>query len=548
MFYDPHSRLRNFSDAKFKGQFVWMDLEDALTRWPDREDALTATMAHESASLGQTFDDVPRLRWADPQRKRVRIVEMWTREAGGVYHSTFTKAGVLERMASPYMDEDGNPEDGFVFGSCYIDRDGNRFGVVKRWISLQDEINKRRSKAMHLVNSRQTFGNQLTGDKNKLKNELVKPDGHVELQGDAKFGEDFGVIPTSDMGQAQFELLQEAKQEIDTVGVNAAMSGTEQRVMSGRALMARQEQGQNELGPIFEWFRQWQLAVYRKVWNRVRQYWTAEKWIRVTDDERNVRFVGLNQPLTMGEAALENFKKQGVRVTPDMRQQIEQSPAMAQVVGVKNAVAEMDVDITVEAGPSTASLQIEQFQGLVELAKAGIPIPPTALIKASSIRNKDAILKEMQGEGMEDLPPEAVQAIGEARQRIAELEQALQEAQSGMAAKQLDAQSKRELAKLQIASAERIAAMNNETRANIAELTGAVSLMAKQVGVPDPLAKEVEKDIAEEPAEEKPDPVLMLAQAIAGMNRPKRKRMAIQAPSGEVYQGMVEDEGPEVMQ
>jgi hypothetical protein len=52
----------------------------------------------------------------------------------------------------------------------------------------------------------------------------------------------------------------------------------------------------------------------------------------------------------------------------------------------------------------------------------------------------------------------------------------------------------------------------------------------------------VEQDIAEEPVEEKPDPMMMLAQAISGMNQPKRKRMAIQAPSGEIYQGMVEDE------
>lgn len=546
IFYDPHSRKRNFSDAKYKGQFTWKDLDDALDDYPGKEDILNATMASESAVVGQTYDDIPRLRWADPKRKRVRIVEIWTKEGGKVFHTKYTKAGILKRIESPFVNDEGEPEDGFEFGSCYIDRDGNRFGVVRRWLSLQDEINKRRSKAMHLMSVRQTFGNALTGDKNKLKAELARPDGHVEMQGDAKFGEDFGVIPTTDMGTAQFQLLQEAKTEIDAVGVNAAMAGTETRAMSGRALMARQESGHNELGPIFDWFHSWQLAVYRKVWNRVRQFWTAEKWIRVTDDERNVRFVGLNKPITMGEQILENMKNQGVEVTPEMEQEAKSSPALQAIVGVRNNVQEMFVDITLDTVPATASLQIEQFQALADLAGKGVPIPPDALIEASSLRNKDKILDAMRG-GDSKNPAVMANKLQQAMQRVQELEQALKDAESGLAAKRLDAEVKLQLAEKQAESAERIAAMNNETRHDIAELTGAVQLMAKQVGVPDPLAKEVETDLAK-PEEEKPDPMQqtmqMLAEAIAMQSQPKRKRSTIQAPSGQVYQVLTEDEQP----
>jgi len=554
LFYDPHSRRRNFSDAKYKGQFIWKDLEDCLDEYPDHADILNSTMASESVASGQTYEDVPRLRWADPKRKRVRIVEIWTKEGGKVFHTKFTKAGILKRTESPFENEDGEADDGFVFGSCYVDRDGNRFGVVRRWLSLQDEINKRRSKAMHLMNMRQTFGNALSGDKNKLKSELSKPDGHVELQGDAKMGEDFGVIPTNDMADAQFQLLQEAKQEIDSVGVNAAMQGTEQRAMSGRALMVRDEQGKNELGPVFDWFAAWQLEVYRKVWCRVRQFWTAEKWVRVTDDERNIRFVGLNQPLTLGEKILEDMREKGVEVTPEMEQQAKESPALQQVVGVKNRVSEMDVDITLDSVPATASLQIEQFQALADLAGKGIPIPPDALIEASSIRNKDKILDAMRG-GDSKNPAVMAAKLKQAQQQLEEMAQRLQEAESGMAAKRMEVEakleqtaisesSKTQLAQMQIDSAERIAAMNNETRSNIAELTGAVSLMAKQVGVPDPLAKEVAEDLTGEEAQ--PDPmqqaVSLMAEYIAQSNKPKRKRSVIQAPSGQVYQVTTEDE------
>lgn len=428
MFGDEHSRMRNWSDAGHKGQFVWMDYDDAAQKYPGKEEALQATISAEPSTSGNTYEDIPRVRWADPKRKRVRIVEMWTLDGGKWFYNAFTKAGILERIESPYVDEDGNSDDGFVFGSCYIDRDGNRFGVVRRWISLQDEINKRRSKALHLMNVRQTFGNQMVGDKNKLRTELARPDGHIEMEGGAKFGEDFGIIPTTDMQAAQFNLLQEAKSEIDAVGVNAALSGNESRNMSGRALMARSEQGLNELGPVFDAFKQWQLDVYRKVWNRVRQFWTAEKWIRVTDDEKNVKFVGLNTPLTLGEQLLAEMKREGREITPEMEFQAANDPRMQMIVGTKNNVANLDVDLVIDDVPASASLQGEQFDALAKIAPNAAAMPPQlfeALIEASSLRNKEKILQKLKGEEKQ-LPPEVQQQMEQMQQALQELQGQLQ--------------------------------------------------------------------------------------------------------------------------
>lgn len=426
MFGDVHSRFKNWSDGNYKGQFLWMDYEDAERLYPGKEDVLESTLSNEPAT-SNTYDDVPRTRWADPKRKRVRIVEVWTKEGGTFFHTTFTKAGILERMETPYVNEDGEPDDGFVFGSCFIDRDGNRFGVVRRWLSLQDEINKRRSKALHLMNVRQTFGNQSVGDKNKLRQELARPDGHVEMEGGAKFGEDFGIIPTADMAAAQFQLLQEAKSEIDNVGVNAALSGTEQRSMSGRALIARSEQGLNELGPVFDAFRQFEHDIYRKVWNRIRQFWTKEKWVRVTDDEKHVKFVGLNQPMTLGEQLLEELRNQP-GVTPEQVQEAEMQaandPAMQTIVGVRNNVAQLDVDIVIDDVPASASLQGEQFDTLAKIAPQAGAMPPAlfeALIEASTLRNKDKIIEKLSGAAK--IPPQVQQQM----QQMGEMVQALQE-------------------------------------------------------------------------------------------------------------------------
>ncbi len=514
LFGDPHSRMRNWSDASYKGQFLWMDLDDALEKYPDASDTLESTLSSEPSASGDTYDDVPRTRWADPKRKRVRIVEMWTREKGEWFYTCFTKAGILERMPSPYKTSDGESVCGFVFGSCYIDRDGNRFGVVRNWISLQDEINKRRSKALHLLNVRQTYGNGLTGDKNKLRAELARPDGHVEMDGGAKYGEDFGIIPTNDMASAQFQLLQHATGEIDAVGVNAALSGNEQRNMSGRALIARSEQGLNELGPVFDAFTQWQHDVYRTVWGMIQQFWTGEKWVRVTDDEKNVKFVGLNQPITMGEQLLDEAKQQGQEITPQMQQQAKMDPRMQQVVGVRNSLAEMDVDIVIDDVPSSASLQGEQFETLAQIAPQAGSMPPKlfeALVMASSLRNKDQILKSLRGESDGEKPPQVVQL----EQQLQEMQQMMQLATKKME----ELQDKRrdtelshiaELAKLEIEEyakrTDRLKltapAMSPEQIQALVMQTVQQALMQQPMGADAPMAQEPSIDPGQDMAQE----------------------------------------------
>lgn len=479
MFFDPHSRRKDFSDAKYKGQFLWMDLEEAQRRWPDSASALDDTLTRETTGPGDTFDDVPKFRWADPKRRRVRIVSMWSYEDGKCFYRVFTRAGELESQESPYKDEDGKPVDGFVFGSCFVDRDGNRFGVVRRWISLQDEINKRRSKAMHLLSVRQVKAERgAVEDVNKARAELARPDGFIEFTP----GMAFDVLQNGDMAAAQFQLLQEAKGEIDAVGVNAALSGTEGRVMSGRALMARSEQGLNELGPVFDSFRRWQLQVYRRVWMCIRQFWTAEKWIRVTEDAGNVRFVGLNQPLTLGEQLLGELKQQGAQVTPEMEQQAKMDPRMQQVVGIRNNVGAMDVDIILDTVPATAALQAEQFQMLADMAGKGVPIPPQALIEASSLRDKQKILDAMGGK--QEIPPQVQQAMQESAQEIQQLRAALQEAQSGAQVEAIKQEGARMLQEMKDA-----AAYDRE------ELKGAIQLLSQKMQPPPVLAADVAQDM-----------------------------------------------------
>jgi hypothetical protein len=287
---------------------------------------------------------------------------------------------------------------------------------VWSWLDVQDEINKRASKHLHLVSVRQTFSTKGScQDPKVLKTELAKPDGHLEFD-TGEYGKDFGVIPTMDMAESQFRLLQEAKQEIDAVGVHAALSGAEGRDLSGKAISRLQEGSSTEIKPVLDALAQFNHRIYVAVWNRVKQFWTEEKWVRVTDDEDNLKWVGLNRKVTLRDQLQEQFG--------ELPPEIAQDPRLDTVVGVENKVAEMDVDIVVEDVPDTVTIQQEQFDALTAIFPA-IPdnMKPAAfemLIESSTVRNKSKFLEKLKGQ--DDPQAQAQQA------QLAEMQQQLEQA------------------------------------------------------------------------------------------------------------------------
>lgn len=388
MIWDPYSRERDFTDAKFLGLITWMDEGDVLSRWPEADRIVD--LAYASVSLSRAWDDRPRANvWADQKRKRIRVVQLYWKSEGAWQFGTFTRGGWLdEQRPSPYVDEDGKPECPLIFASGYVSRENHRYGAVRNLIDPQDEINLRHRKAVHLLSVRQVVAEQGAVDNvDVARRELAKPDGYIEVRPDSRFE----ISQTQDLSAGQAQLLQEAKSIFQTLGPNAALMGKQGASASGRAIALSQQGGAMEIGALLDVHRHWRRRVYRAIWNRIKQYWTAEKWVRVTDDERNIRFVGLNQPQTdeYGMPVIAGYDEMGQPV-----------PAL------QNDVTRMMVDIVVEEGPDVATLQIEQFEALAGLAKAGVPIPPDVLIQASTLRNKEQILERMKGAQGGPPPPD----------------------------------------------------------------------------------------------------------------------------------------------
>ncbi|MEX3972248.1 hypothetical protein [Paraburkholderia caribensis] len=415
LFYDPYSRQKDFSDARYLGIVIWEDRADALAAYPDASDVIESTL--NTGVMSDTYDDRPKyLRWSDNRRTRIRIVQMHFRVQNAWFITTFTRGGFLdEPMVSPYVDREDNPTRSLIMRSAYVDRENQRYGHVRDLISLQDEINKRRSKALHLMSVRQTFGNaQAIDDIDKAKRELAKPDGHLEVQAGGILNQDFGVLPTGDMAQSQMALLQHATAEMQASGPNAAMAGKDPRIQSGRAIQAQQAGGAIEVEPIIDDLRQWTRDVMEAAWLRIRQFWDGPKWIRVTDDERNIKWVGLNQPVTLGDYLGRLDPQEAAQIAQQLQLQ-PNDPRLQQVVAKDNDIGGLDVDITIEEGPDVANIQAEQFQMLTQMTQAGVPFPPAVLIEASSLRNKDKLIEMLeQSQQGQQQAQQTQQQIGQA--------------------------------------------------------------------------------------------------------------------------------------
>jgi len=434
LFVDPYARRRDLDDAKYRGQVIWMDLSEAKRRWPGKHDVIEATM-NGSGGSGHTFDDKPDP-FSDSKRRRVRVIECWWRDGGRMLQAVYVKGGILDGpRESPYRDDDGKPQDPYVIGVAFVTRHGERYGAVRQLVDIQDEINKRRSKALHLLSVRQVRAEQgAVADVDRARRELARPDGFIETTP----GMAFEMLPTGDMARAQFELLTEAKSEIDAVGANAALAGKANAGASGRAIQARQQGGQTETGPIFDALRSWQHRVYRKMWSRIKQVWTGPRWLRVTDDPQSAEFIQVNNPVTLEEALTKKFGE----VPPELAGH----PALSQTVSTDNHLAQLDVDIIVSDVPDTVTLQGERLDKLSELARAGVPIPPELIVAASGL-GSDASKQIRDALGQ---TPEAKQA----RQQRQKQDQEIKDQGAQAEIKALVAKAERDMAAAQKAAAE----------------------------------------------------------------------------------------------
>ncbi len=445
-FFDPYSRRNDFKDAKYLGIAQWKDASDIKAAWPEQYRAMGDPMTGAtgpSGALDSTWQDRPDniIPWVDRQRQRMMVVEVYYNQDRGEgaqwYHCIYCAAGVFVHEVSPYRDKKtGMTLCPIEAESCYVDRENNRYGRIQNMIPIQDEINARRSRLLHLANSRQiqevTPGSAQV-DSVVARKEAARADGVIPAG--------WQLVQTTDIARGQAELLAESKAEIERMGPTPAVLSQQGGDRSGRASLVLQQAGMTELARPLGRHNDFRERIYRAAWQRAQQFWTAPMFIRVTDEVKAPEFLQINEPAfdEAGQPVLDTDERGMPKLQPvagpDGQPVIDpmtQQPAMQPVQKINNRIAEMDMDIIVTTAPDTANLQQEVFaelMGIVE--KVGLQAvfsPEFALIlEMAPLQNKAEILEKIkQAQGGEDPKlAQAAQMIEQLQAQVAELTQGM---------------------------------------------------------------------------------------------------------------------------
>lgn len=363
-FYDPRSFKADFSDARFMGTHKWVSEDEIEEIAPGMGEKVRG-----AADGGFTTQaDIDRDdKWRD-DKGRVRLVDHWYIKGGKWRWCLHVGTVKLAEGDSPFFDEKGRSICKFRVFSAYIDDEGDRYGFVRNMKGPQDAMNQHRSKAMHIMNTRQIIARRGSfPDIEKVRIEAQRPDGVIEFDGTP---DDFKIDQPAQEFIQQTQYFKDAKDEIENFGPNQALLGTNMNAKSGRAIAMMQQSGLAELGPFLKSLRMWKLDVYRSAWTNTKRYVKGQRLLRLTGDEQAAQFVEVNK------LAIDEYGQPFI----------------------VNNLGAIDVDIRMEEGPDTENIMGDVFDTLQSIAQNGTPVPPSAIIEMSALPSsvKDKVLKALE--------------------------------------------------------------------------------------------------------------------------------------------------------
>lgn len=388
--YDPRSFKPDFSDAAYMGIAKWMDKDILQEMFPDKADEIDAA----DYQVGELSTDSDRQRrwFSDHVKPRIRVVDLWYRQRGEWHWCLFTGAMKLMEGKSYLTDEKKKTFCKYIMFSGNVDQDGDRYGFIRNLKSAQDAINARQSKMQHILASKRLLIRQgSVKDIEQVRKEWSRPDGVIQVPGD---------INTSVKADDQSfdfagwtKMMEMAVSEIENYGPNPAVLGQGLENSSGKAIQLLQQAGIAELGPYILAFRGWKLRVYRAIWNAVRTHWTAERFIRITDDDGLAQFIAVNQ----------------LGVDPNTG-----------LPAIINQLGALDVDIILDEGPDTITIAQETHETVSQVLQNAAPVlspvevrtltqillDTSGLPSASKKMFKDAAAKAEQMAANQGPPPE----------------------------------------------------------------------------------------------------------------------------------------------
>lgn len=400
--HDSASTELDFSDGRYIFRSKWVDVDVAKALFPGREAQIDDAVV--DASLYGSFDmvdgDVPmdymefdRTNYAvartlvSHKRRRVRLIECEYRVPekvqrlkGGIYkgeiydpedprHVEAVLSGasrlaskVMMRVRLAHMTvkdllwEGPSPyrHNRFRFTPiwCYRrGRDNLPYGMIRSIRDIQDDINKRASKALHILSS-----NKVVMDEGALPEgttldefaeEIARPDAIIIKRP----GKELVINAERDLAAPHLDLMSRGINMIQQVGgVTDELLGRTTNAVSGVAVQKRQEQGSLATNKPFDNLRlavqmqgELQLAL-------LEQFVTGEKTFRITNERGTPEFIRVNDGLPENE--ITRSKADFIISEADWRSTMRQAAAeqlMEMISRMPPQVGLMLLDLAVES-------------------------------------------------------------------------------------------------------------------------------------------------------------------------------------------------------
>ena len=364
--YDSNSVETDLSDARYLFRWKWLDADIAKAYFPDRADALTIEshdpvgsreddfyyMGARVTQNGTDYASMTAGKYAPyngsafgfNMRKRVKVVEAWYRmpklkrmlggkgELAGqqfnaenqehidaiqgdysiydklemeVRCAIFCDGGLLFDGVSPYKHE----RFPLVPVWCFRrKRDNAPYGIIRGLRDAQDDLNKRRSKALWILSSNRIIAEEgAVEDWDELREEASRPDSMIIK----KAGKELVIDRDVQLANEHLQLMNENITHIRNIGgVTAENLGRQTNANSGIAIQSRQEQGGVVTTEPFDNLRLATQLVGEMELSNIEQFYTEPKVVRIVGERGGATFKEINQPQPDGSILNDVTKEQ----------------------------------------------------------------------------------------------------------------------------------------------------------------------------------------------------------------------------------------------
>lgn len=350
MLWDSASTNMDLTDARYIFRSKWVDTDIAKALFPGRA-AMIEHAAGDAMRVGGTrqFGDdamdsqeteriyTGGIIGATSGRTRVRLIEGWfmlpkqvQRLRGGDYHGEIydaedprhqeqvamgqstlvtkmamrmhccimTTAGLLFFGESPYR------HNRFPFTPIWAyrrGRDGMPYGIVRGLRDIQEDINKRFSKALYILSSNKTVMDEgAVSDMDEFLKEVARPDGVIQK----KKGYELVINADRELAPAHLELMSRSISMVQQVsGITDELMGRTTNATSGVAIANRQNQGQLSTSKLFDNLRLASKVHGEKKLSLVEQFFTEQKQFRITNQRGTPEYITINDGLPENDIA-----------------------------------------------------------------------------------------------------------------------------------------------------------------------------------------------------------------------------------------------------